>query len=54
VTVSLFPPFPPSLEHAPAAAVAAELGMTVNAVQVCKPKVLKWLRTHVRGLIDES
>jgi RNA polymerase sigma-70 factor (ECF subfamily) len=33
-------------------AVAAELGLTVNAVTIAKCRVLGWLRREARGLID--
>jgi RNA polymerase sigma-70 factor (ECF subfamily) len=36
----------------PAAAVAAELGMTVNAVYVAKSRVLRRLRAELRYLLD--
>ncbi len=36
----------------PAAAVAAELGLTVGAVYAAKFRVLKRLRRDLRGLLD--
>jgi RNA polymerase sigma-70 factor (ECF subfamily) len=41
-----------ALEGAPAALVAAELGMTVGAVYVAKSRVLKRIREEAEGLID--
>jgi RNA polymerase sigma-70 factor (ECF subfamily) len=35
-----------------AAAVAADLGMTVNAVLLAKSRVLRRLRQEARGLVD--
>jgi RNA polymerase sigma-70 factor (ECF subfamily) len=36
----------------PAAAVAAELGITVNAVYLAKSRVLRRLREELQGLLD--
>ena len=36
----------------PAAEVARELGMTVNAVYIAKYRVLRWLRQELDGLLD--
>jgi RNA polymerase sigma-70 factor (ECF subfamily) len=36
----------------PAAAVAAELGLTVNAVYLAKARILRRLREELRGLLD--
>jgi RNA polymerase sigma-70 factor (ECF subfamily) len=33
-------------------AVAAELGVSINAVFIAKSRVLKRLRTEIEGLID--
>jgi RNA polymerase sigma-70 factor (ECF subfamily) len=41
-----------ALENVRAAAVAAELGMSVNAVLLAKSRVLRRLRQEVEGLID--
>jgi RNA polymerase sigma-70 factor (ECF subfamily) len=41
-----------ALDGAPPRAVAAELGLTVNAVTIAKCRVLSWLRREARGLID--
>jgi RNA polymerase sigma-70 factor (ECF subfamily) len=40
------------MDGAPAAAVADEMGVSVNAVLVAKSRVLRRLRQEVRGLID--
>ncbi|HVS34750.1 MAG TPA: sigma-70 family RNA polymerase sigma factor [Gemmataceae bacterium] len=40
------------LEQRPAAATAAELGLTVNAVLIAKSRVLQRLRQEADGLID--
>jgi RNA polymerase sigma-70 factor (ECF subfamily) len=40
------------LDHRPAAEVAAELGLSVNAVLIAKSRVLERLRQEGRGLID--
>jgi RNA polymerase sigma-70 factor, ECF subfamily len=40
------------LEGAPPAAVAAELGTSVNAVCIAKSRVLQRLRQEARGLLD--
>jgi RNA polymerase sigma-70 factor (ECF subfamily) len=40
------------LDERPASAVAAELGLTVNAVLFAKSRVLRRLREEGRGLID--
>ncbi|MDG3005328.1 RNA polymerase sigma factor [Paludisphaera mucosa] len=40
------------VEDRPAAAVAAELGLTVNAVLIAKSRVLRRLREEVRGLVS--
>jgi RNA polymerase sigma-70 factor (ECF subfamily) len=40
------------IEGAAVAAVAAELGLSVNAVFIAKSRVLSRLRTEVRGLIE--
>jgi RNA polymerase sigma factor (sigma-70 family) len=40
------------MDGAPAAQVAAELSLSVNAVQVAKSRVLRRLREEARGLID--
>jgi RNA polymerase sigma-70 factor (ECF subfamily) len=37
----------------PAAAVAAELGLSVNAVLIAKSRILKRLRERAAGLVDE-
>jgi RNA polymerase sigma-70 factor (ECF subfamily) len=39
-------------DGADAAAVAAELGISTNAVFIAKSRVLKRLRTEIEGLID--
>jgi RNA polymerase sigma-70 factor (ECF subfamily) len=36
----------------PAAEVAAELGITVNAVYIAKSRVMRHLREHLRGLLE--
>ncbi len=41
-----------ALDGMPARQVAAELGMTVNAVLIAKSRVLARLRAEARGLID--
>jgi RNA polymerase sigma-70 factor (ECF subfamily) len=41
-----------ALEGASPPVVAAELGMTVNAVTIAKCRVLGWLRREARGLLD--
>lgn len=41
-----------ALEDAPAAEVARDLGMTVNAVLQARSRVLRRLRQEVKGLID--
>jgi RNA polymerase sigma factor (sigma-70 family) len=41
-----------ALRGEPAAAVAADLGMTVNAVLIAKSRVLRRLRQEARGLVD--
>lgn len=41
-----------TLEDAPAAEVARDLGMSVNAVLLAKSRVLRRLRQEVKGLID--
>lgn len=41
------------LEEAPAATVAAELGISVNAVLIAKSRVLARLRSEARDLVDE-
>jgi RNA polymerase sigma-70 factor (ECF subfamily) len=41
-----------ALEGRPPADVARELGMTVNAVQLAKSRVLRRLRWEARGLVD--
>ncbi len=41
-----------ALEDAPAAEVAAELQMSVNAVLLAKSRVLRRLRQEFRGLVD--
>jgi RNA polymerase sigma-70 factor (ECF subfamily) len=38
--------------HAPAAEVAAELGITLNAVYLAKSRVLRRLRAELHGLLD--
>jgi RNA polymerase sigma-70 factor (ECF subfamily) len=43
-----------ALDGASPRVVAAELGLTVNAVTIAKCRVLSWLRREARGLIDES
>lgn len=40
------------VEGRPAAEIAAELGMTVNAVYLAKSRVLRRLREELRGLLD--
>jgi RNA polymerase sigma-70 factor (ECF subfamily) len=40
------------LDGAPAAAVAAELGLSVNAVLIAKSRVLHRLREEGRGLLE--
>ncbi|MFO0877704.1 MAG: sigma-70 family RNA polymerase sigma factor [Gemmataceae bacterium] len=40
------------VEEAPAAQVAAELGITVNAVHLAKSRVLRRLRQELAGLLD--
>jgi RNA polymerase sigma-70 factor (ECF subfamily) len=40
------------VEDRPASAVAAELGMSVNAVLIAKSRVLARLRQEARGLVD--
>ena len=40
------------IDGAPAEAVAAELGMTVNAVLIAKSRVLSHLRRDAEGLVD--
>jgi RNA polymerase sigma-70 factor (ECF subfamily) len=40
------------LEGAPAKAVAAELGLSINAVYIAKSRVLQRLRQEIQGLID--
>ena len=41
-----------TLEGQPAAAVAAPLGLSVNAVWLAKSHVLRRLREESRGLVD--
>jgi RNA polymerase sigma-70 factor (ECF subfamily) len=41
------------LDGVPAAAVAAELGLSVNAVLIAKSRVLQRFRQEARGLLDE-
>jgi len=41
-----------ALDGAPARAVAAELGLSVNAVLIAKSRVLARLRQEARGLVD--
>jgi RNA polymerase sigma-70 factor (ECF subfamily) len=43
-----------ALEGVPAGAVAAELGISVNAVHIAKSRVLGRLRTEARELLDET
>jgi RNA polymerase sigma-70 factor, ECF subfamily len=43
-----------ALDGAPADAVAAELGMTVNAVFIAKSRVLSRLRREAAGLLDDA
>jgi RNA polymerase sigma-70 factor (ECF subfamily) len=40
------------IDEAPPEAVAAELGMTVNAVLIAKSRVLSHLRCNAQGLVD--
>jgi RNA polymerase sigma-70 factor (ECF subfamily) len=41
-----------AIEGRPAAEVAAELGLTVNAVHLAKSRVFRRLREELRGLLD--
>ena len=41
-----------ALEDRPAADVAKELGMTINAVYLAKSRVLRHLRSELQGLLD--
>jgi RNA polymerase sigma-70 factor (ECF subfamily) len=41
------------LDGAPPVAVAAELGLSVNAVLIAKSRVLQRFRQEARGLLDE-
>ena len=41
-----------AIDGAPAEAVAAELGLTVNAVLIAKSRVLSHLRRNAEGLVD--
>jgi RNA polymerase sigma-70 factor (ECF subfamily) len=43
-----------ALDGAPAAQVAAELGVTVNSVFIAKSRILARLRQESRGLIDDE
>jgi RNA polymerase sigma-70 factor (ECF subfamily) len=42
-----------ALEGASSEQVARELGLSVGAVYIAKSRVLRWLRQHAKGLIDE-
>ena len=42
-----------TVEDRPAADVAAELGITINAVYVARSRVLRRLREELRDLLDE-
>ena len=41
------------MEGRPAAVVAADLGISVNAVYLAKSRVLRRLRQELSGLLDE-
>jgi RNA polymerase sigma-70 factor (ECF subfamily) len=41
-----------TLGDVPAAVVAAELGLSVNAVFIAKSRVLRRLRQEMQGLVD--